>query len=376
MDRFFSIPHPHPLRNSNSRSVIHKEAGSYCTATLRYNCNCTWRSCLLLGMPHTTAFRNLNIVQGKRHAVCSYASSPTRRYCETLISLGCSHVQLCIESHKTILWDPHITRLSTCAVMHCVPQDDTVRPSYHSAVHMCSYVSSPTRRYCETLKSFGSPHVQLCIESHKTILWDPQIIRLYTCAVMHRVPQDDTVRPSYHSVVHMCSYASCPTRRYCETLISLGCPHVQLCIESHKMMLWELKSRCFPPAFTRLYCLAYSALRMEAICSSETSIEFQRIKSLLCSRSCNRENVKSRIIMTVIHLWLHYAEETWQPVSARVVDLLVPPYSVSQLRELNRETKHGFSVGSWRHVNVSSVFLCQLLAVASGCQSSSNSTQE
>jgi hypothetical protein len=34
---------------------------------------------------------------------------------------------------------------------------------------------------------------------------------------------------------------------------------------------------CLPPAFTLVYCLAYcSTLKMEAICSSETSGDFQR----------------------------------------------------------------------------------------------------
>jgi hypothetical protein len=34
---------------------------------------------------------------------------------------------------------------------------------------------------------------------------------------------------------------------------------------------------CMPPAFTLVSCLAYSSiLKMEAICSSETSVDFQR----------------------------------------------------------------------------------------------------
>jgi hypothetical protein len=31
-----------------------------------------------------------------------------------------------------------------------------------------------------------------------------------------------------------------------------------------------------PPAFTQVFCLAYSTLKMEAICSSETSVDIQR----------------------------------------------------------------------------------------------------
>jgi hypothetical protein len=33
---------------------------------------------------------------------------------------------------------------------------------------------------------------------------------------------------------------------------------------------------CLPPAFTLVSCSAYSALKLEAICSSEMSVDFQR----------------------------------------------------------------------------------------------------
>jgi hypothetical protein len=67
-------------------------------------------------------------------------------------------------------------------------------------------------------------------------------------------------------------------------IIKLGLSSVEFEVLTAVVMkstaFWDMKScspwLCLPPAFTRVYCLAYSsALKIETICSSETS-DFQR----------------------------------------------------------------------------------------------------
>jgi hypothetical protein len=59
---------------------------------------------------------------------------------------------------------------------------------------------------------------------------------------------------------------------------------------------------CLPPAFTLISCSAYSwILKMEAICSSETSVDFQRTTrrySTLHNQRC--ENLKSYTVFILL----------------------------------------------------------------------------
>jgi hypothetical protein len=55
---------------------------------------------------------------------------------------------------------------------------------------------------------------------------------------------------------------------------------------------------CLPTVFTLVHCTAYSTLKMKAICSSELSVDFNRLHSTLPNHRC--ENLKSYPLCLVL----------------------------------------------------------------------------
>jgi hypothetical protein len=103
---------------------------------------------------------------------------------------------------------------------------------------------------------------------------------------------------------------------------SLRNHHLKI-LRSQKWLQFYQKQKCkslsFPSAFTLVSCSAFSNLKMEAVCSSEMSVDFQRItwryiskESTLHNHRC--DNLKSYIIKSSslhkalrrMQIWLKY----------------------------------------------------------------------
>jgi hypothetical protein len=109
----------------------------------------------------------------------------------------------------------------------------------------------------------------------------------------------------------------------------------------------RIASLCLPPAFALISCVAYSSiLKMEAICSSETSVYFQRTTR----RYIPEDKNSSRIVCiqsarSYCHYWLLFTVRKIMPekllttaVSSRSSFMLLQPATLS--REMGNVIQH------------------------------------
>jgi hypothetical protein len=107
-----------------------------------------------------------------------------------------------------------------------------------------------------------------------------------------------------------------------------------------RILLQGRKISCFPPAYTLVSCLAYSStLKMKATCSSETSVDFQRItrryipddRTIHYHRRENLKSYKNILVyifysLSLIHSQPYAIAFSWWLQISKLYGVFVVPY--------------------------------------------------